>query len=59
MDTGIWIQLISLIICLIIVAANDYYEVLGVKRDASDKEIKTRFRQLGITTKFPIKSVFF
>jgi len=59
MDTGIWIQLISLIICLIIVTANDYYEVLGVKRDANDKEIKRRFRQLGITTKFQIKSVFF
>jgi preprotein translocase subunit Sec63 len=59
MDTGIWIQLISLIVCIIIVTANDYYEVLGVKRDANDKEIKRRFRQLGITIKFQIKSFFF
>jgi curved DNA-binding protein CbpA len=35
-----------------IVAAKDYYEILGVKRDASDKEIKRRFRQLGMKIKF-------
>ena len=28
-------------------AAKDYYEILGVKREATDKEIKRRFRQLG------------
>ncbi|CAF0888558.1 unnamed protein product [Adineta steineri] len=48
MDTAIWIQLITLIICLNAVAAKDYYEVLGVKRDASDKDIKRRFRQLAL-----------
>jgi len=52
MDTNIWIQFILLFICLIIVAAKDYYEILGVKRDASDKEIKRRFRQLGMKIKF-------
>ncbi|CAF4063844.1 unnamed protein product [Rotaria sp. Silwood2] len=48
MDTKIWIQLVALIICMIIVACKDYYETLGVKRDASDKEIKRRFRQLAL-----------
>jgi len=48
MDTSIWIQLITLFICLIIVTAKDYYEILGVKKDASDKEIKQRFRQLAL-----------
>ncbi len=52
MDKNIWIQFIILFICLIIVAAKDYYEILGVKRDASDKEIKRRFRQLGMKIKF-------
>lgn len=57
MDTGIWIQLIILFICLIIVTAKDYYEILGVKKDASDKEIKRRFRQLGIKIKFLNKTL--
>ncbi len=52
MDISIWIQFIILFICLIIVAAKDYYEILGVKRDASDKEIKRRFRELGMKIKF-------
>jgi DnaJ-class molecular chaperone len=39
--------LIVLIICLIIVTAKDFYEILGVKRDATEKEIKQKFRQLG------------
>ena len=55
MDTSIWIQLITLFICLIIIAAKDYYEILGVKKDASDKEIKRRFRQLGIEIKDKLK----
>ena len=42
-----WIQIITLSICFILIAAKDYYEILGVKRDASDKEIKRRFRQPG------------
>jgi DnaJ-related protein SCJ1 len=48
MDIGTWIQFIILTICLIIVAAEDYYKILGVKRDATEKEIKRAFRQLGI-----------
>jgi curved DNA-binding protein CbpA len=51
MDISIWIQSISLFICLFTVIAKDYYEILGVKRDASDKEIKRRFRQLGMKDK--------
>jgi len=37
-----------LIILSIIVAATDYYQILGVKRDASEKEIKKRFRKLAL-----------
>ncbi|CAF1585443.1 unnamed protein product [Adineta ricciae] len=48
MDTGIWIHLLTLLSSLIIVAGKDYYELLGVKRDATDKEIKRRFRQLAL-----------
>jgi len=51
MDISIWIQSITLFICLFTVIAKDYYEILGVKRDASDKEIKRRFRQLGMKDK--------
>lgn len=49
MDTSIWLQILTLIIFVIIVSCKDYYEILGVKRDASDKDIKKRFRQLGIS----------
>ncbi|CAF1286258.1 unnamed protein product [Adineta steineri] len=31
-----------------IIVATDYYEILGVKRDASEKEIKRQFRQLAL-----------
>ncbi|CAF3448110.1 unnamed protein product [Rotaria sp. Silwood1] len=48
MDASIWLQLVTLITCIIIVVCKDYYEILGVKRDASDKEIKRRFRQLAL-----------
>lgn len=48
MDISIWIQVITLFICLIVITAKDYYETLGVKRDASNKVIKRRFRQLGM-----------
>lgn len=30
------------------ISAKDYYEILGIKRDANDKEIKQRFRQLAL-----------
>ena len=42
-----WMQFVALAICLVIVVAKDYYEILGVKRDATEKQIKKRFRQLG------------
>lgn len=42
-----WMQSMILFLCLIMVIAQDYYEILGVKRDASEKEIKRKFRQLG------------
>ncbi|UJR37261.1 hypothetical protein I4U23_029970 [Adineta vaga] len=48
MDIGIWIYLLPLLVCLMAVAGKDYYEILGVKRDATDKEIKRRFRQLAL-----------
>lgn len=47
MDLHIWIQSIVLLVCLIAVLAKDYYEILEVKRDASEKEIKRKFRKLG------------
>ena len=47
MDLNLWIQLLILMFCSIIILAADYYEILGVKRDASEKEIKKKFRQLG------------
>ncbi len=47
MKINVWLQWIVLMLCLIIVAAKDYYQILGVKRDASDKEIKRKFRKLG------------
>ncbi len=48
MDTNIFIQFIILFGCLVIVTGKDYYEILGVKKDASDKEIKRKFRELGM-----------
>ncbi|CAF2696276.1 unnamed protein product [Rotaria sp. Silwood2] len=33
---------------MIIIAAKDFYAVLGVKRDATEKEIKRKFRQLAL-----------
>lgn len=48
MNTCLSIQLIIVFLCAITVLAKDYYQILGVKRDASEKEIKRRFRQLGM-----------
>lgn len=47
MNIRTFIQLLVLTLCLVVVFAKDYYEILGVKRDASEKEIKRKFRQLG------------
>jgi len=55
MEIGACLQFVVLIICVIIVAATDYYEILGVKRDASEKEIKRKFRQLGKMKPFNIE----
>ena len=47
MDTCIWTHLLTLTLCLCTIAAKDFYETLGVKRNATDREIKRRFRELG------------
>ena len=47
MEINMFVQLMILLFCIVIVTAKDYYEILGVKRDASEKEIKRQFRQLG------------
>ena len=47
MDTCIWMHLITLAVGLCTIAARDFYETLGVKRNATDREIKRRFRELG------------
>lgn len=47
MNIHSWLQFIVLALCIIVTVAKDYYEILGVKRDASEKEIKRKFRQLG------------
>lgn len=48
MDMRGWLQSIILILCLVVILAKDYYEILGVGRDATEKEIKRKFRQLGM-----------
>ena len=48
MNTIGWIRFIVLAVCIVVVTAKDYYQILGVKRDASEKEIKRKFRQLGM-----------
>ncbi len=46
---------IVLISCEVLLGAKDYYEVLGVKRDATEKQIKRRFRELGTNSFFFFK----
>lgn len=41
------VSFLILVLCFISVWAADYYEILGVKRDATEKEIKKKFRELG------------
>ncbi|UJR08951.1 hypothetical protein I4U23_013203 [Adineta vaga] len=48
MDINSWIQFAILVFCIVIVTAKDYYEILGVKKDATEKEIKRKFRQLAL-----------
>lgn len=48
MDMTGWLQSIILLLCLAVILAKDYYEILGVERNASEKEIKRKFRQLGL-----------
>jgi len=47
MQVNTWLRSLAIIVCLAVIAAKDYYEILGVKKDASEKEIKRKFRQLG------------
>lgn len=49
MDIRGWLQSTTLILCLVMIVAKDYYEILGIERNASEKEIKRKFRQLGMT----------
>ena len=51
MDASVWIQVITLITCMIIVTGKDYYELHGIKRNTSDRETKRCFRQLGMEVK--------
>ena len=57
MDIRVWLNVFLLIISVIIITATDYYEILGVKRDATEKEIKRKFRQLGKMKPFNTKSI--
>ncbi|CAF4116036.1 unnamed protein product, partial [Adineta steineri] len=48
MDINTWIRFIILVNYTVGVTAIDYYKILGVKPDATEKEIKRKFRQLAI-----------
>ena len=48
MDFHVYLQFVMFLFGVISISARDYYEILGVKRDASEKEIKRQFRQLGM-----------
>jgi len=48
MDQRYLWQFCIFFICFLQVFSKDYYEILGVKRDANDKEIKRKFRQLAL-----------
>lgn len=47
MKTIVYLLLVSTLV-LVVTAAKDYYELLGVKRDASEKDIKRAFRKLAL-----------
>ena len=47
MDRNFGIKILIFIYLLNLAICKDFYQILGVKPDATDKEIKRRFRQLG------------
>ena len=59
MDMRGWLQSIILILCLIVILAKDYYEILGLERSATEKEIKRKFRQLGMLMNLKAKLLIF
>lgn len=49
MKTGRCMTLLFLMTFVVASSGKDFYQILGVKRDATDIEIKRRFRELGST----------
>lgn len=43
----VWVYMLLTMVA-IVTCVRDYYEVLGVNRDATDREIKKAFRKLAI-----------